>query len=416
MTYYGLRDYSIPPTIWGGDPACAHHFQMETKTADLRTGLGMAALGERYRGGDHKVGTVPSISVQHGFCRCGAWLGALGREPRLDMYVEHMVDVFRAVHRVLRSDGTLWLNLGSGYQNKQLDGAPWRVAFALQADGWILRQDIIFSKPNPMPESVTDRCTKSHEYIFMLTKSPRYFFDAEAIKEDASPATHARISQNLAAQVGSFRANGGNKTNGPMKAVMAGSTRKIAEAGSRVANNRSYEAALALVVEKRNRRSVWEVATQPFALAHFATFPPALVEPCILAGTSAKGCCAKCGAPWERIIEHGPADKETTRGKQPWAAETGQRDNAGGLPSKPAITLGWRPTCKCEAAVVPCAVLDPFFGSGTTGLVSDRLQRDCIGIELNPAYVTMAHNRITNDATLFAQVDASSRGDERRHT
>jgi len=250
--------------------------------------------------------------------------GQLGLERTPQEYVEKMVAVFREVRRVLRDDATLWLNLGDCYQSgsrggyhraragvsknyghtgsyndfvgapnrfpqdglkdKDLVGIPWRVAFALQADGWYLRQDIIWHKPNPMPESVTDRCTKAHEYIFLLSKSRWYYFDAEAIKEPASLGTHQRISQDLANQVGSFRANGGNKTNGPMKAVIAGSTRKIAEAGSGIANNRSYEAARALKVETVNKRSVWTVGTKPFPGAHFATFPPDLIEPCILAG------------------------------------------------------------------------------------------------------------------------------------
>ncbi len=318
--------------------------------------------------------------------------GQIGLETTPATFVEVMVDVFREVRRVLRSDGTLWLNLGDSYANdgkwggetggkqaylddssrkrvgrekritglkpKDLIGIPWRCAFALQADGWWLRQDIIWSKPNPMPESVTDRCTKAHEYLFLLSKGPRYYYDAEAILEPASPNTHARLSQDVQSQIGSERVPG--KTNGTMKAVGRGSWkgstfdgprdlavrpdtgRKRAPAGSGIKNNDSMDAALAIMPEKRNKRSVWEVTTQPFKEAHFATFPPALVEPCILAG------CPKGGT-----------------------------------------------------------VLDPFLGAGTTALVADRLGRNCIGVELNPEYAAMAERRIRKDAPMFADVVAA---------
>jgi len=212
--------------------------------------------------------------------------GQIGLEPTVDAFVEELVSVFREVRRVLADDGTLWLNLGDsyaanrGYQvtdNKHIDvgnnmgmkvpeglkpkdliGIPWRVAFALQADGWYLRQDIIWHKPNPMPESVRDRCTKSHEYIFLFSKKPKYYFDAEAIAEPVAAPTVERLSQpTIATQKGSDRVPG--KTNGPMKAV-----------GTQ---------------EKRNKRSVWTVSTKPFKGAHFATFPPELITPCILAGS-----------------------------------------------------------------------------------------------------------------------------------
>jgi DNA modification methylase len=286
--------------------------------------------------------------------------GQLGLEKSPEEYVAKMVEIFREVRRVLKADGTVWLNLGDTYSNgtndplsnrrdkaavnvtqrrpltgskpKNLIGIPWRVAFALQADGWYLRQDIIWHKPNPMPESVTDRCTKAHEYIFLLTKFAKYFYNAAAIKEDASESTHSRISQNLADQIGSFRANGGNKTNGPMKAVIAGSTRKLAEAGSGITANRSFESALSLKVEKINKRSVWTIPTHSFSEAHFATFPEKLIEPCILAGSR-----------------------------------------------------------------VGDIVLDPFMGSGTVGVVAKRYCRNYIGLELNPEYCKMAERRIKSE-------------------
>lgn len=185
--------------------------------------------------------------------------GQLGLERTPDEYIAAMVEVFRCVRDLLADDGTLWLNLGDSYGgSKQLLGIPWRVALALQADGWVLRQDIIWHKPNPTPESVRDRCTKAHEYIFLLSKSERYFYDADAIKEPVASSTIERLSQpTLAQQVGSDRVPG--KTNGRMKAV-----------GS---------------PDLRNKRSVWTVTTKPYKGAHFATFPPDLIEPCILAGS-----------------------------------------------------------------------------------------------------------------------------------
>lgn len=316
--------------------------------------------------------------------------GQIGLEPDFRDYIATMVGVFREVRRVLRPDGTLWLNLGDSYANdgkyggetggkqfylgeanrkrvgrekrltglkpKDLCGIPWRVAFALQEDGWWLRQDIIWSKPNPMPESVTDRCTKAHEYLFLLSKSERYYFNQAAIAEPLGATSVARLSrQNLEGQHGSDRVPG--KTNGPMKAVglrrpagnrthkgttayEAGEERFRTKAGLvGFAERERAKVENGDLVGTRNRRSVWEIATQPYKEAHFATFPPALVEPCILAGCPAAG-----------------------------------------------------------------AVLDPFFGAGTTGLVADRLGRNCIGIELSPEYATMARRRIQGDAPLIADV------------
>lgn len=241
--------------------------------------------------------------------------GQIGLEPTPAEFVAELVAVFREARRALKDDGTLWLNLGDSYANdgkwggssggkhvsalhgnsgigrnkvttglkpKDLIGIPWRVAFALQADGWYLRQDIIWSKPNPMPESVTDRCTKAHEYLFLLSKSPRYYFDAKAISEPVAPATIDRLAQNVEAQAGSDRVPG--KTNGAMKAKPPrfGGQKygDDAREESRTKSGNEY----AIGEGTRNRRSVWTVATQPFKEAHFATFPPALIEPCILAG------------------------------------------------------------------------------------------------------------------------------------
>ena len=280
--------------------------------------------------------------------------GQIGLEPTPEQYVSRMVEVFREVRRVLREDGTLWLNLGDSYAGsgpsgasyqsettkrresgdgtdgvfrvsktlsnrgltyaekkpipppglkaKDLVGIPWRVAFALQADGWWLRQDIIWHKPNPMPESVMDRCTKAHEYVFLMTKNSKYYYDTESIKEPVSSSTVNRLSQpNYQNQIGSSRVP--NKTNGNMKAV---------------GNS-----------EKRNKRSVWTVTTKPFRGAHFAVMPQDLVEPCVKAGCPVGG-----------------------------------------------------------------VVLDPFAGSGTTLVVASKLGRSAIGIELNSEYISIIQERL----------------------
>jgi len=318
--------------------------------------------------------------------------GQMGFEATPEEFVADLVEVFREVRRVLRDDGTLWLNLGDSYgavggstyagfnerwsgtggagskQNSTLDGVtdrkistglkpknllgiPWRVAFALQADGWYLRQDIIWAKPNPMPESVRDRCTKSHEYIFLLSKGPRYYFDADAIAEGLAPASVARLAQDVEAQAGSQRVPG--KTNGAMKAVGGKGNRKTFRGGGAYTQGQSFDNSARVENDsvgnapnetgKRNKRSVWTVATRPFKEAHFATYPPELIEPCILAGSPRGG-----------------------------------------------------------------VVLDPFGGAGTTGLVADRLGRDALLIELNPEYAEIARKRLTGDAGMFAQVEVAA--------
>ncbi len=264
--------------------------------------------------------------------------GQIGLEPTPDEFVAAMVEVFREVRRVLKDDGTLWLNLGDSYnaagreghgtrigykqgsnrasdtgadncrptvsnlKPKDLIGIPWRVAFALQADGWYLRQDIIWHKPNPMPESVRDRCTKAHEYVFLMSKSERYYFDAEAMQEEATG-----------------RAPGNKKATKSARNYEAG-----AKEHRTSANLHSIGAR-----DTRNRRSVWSITTKPFKEAHFATFPPDLPEICIKAG------------------------------------------------SREGDT-----------------VLDPFGGAGTTGLVADRLGRHAILVELNEKYAEITERRL----------------------
>lgn len=344
---------------------------------------------------------------------CGAWRGELGLEPTPDLFVEHLVDVFREVRRVLRPDGVCWVNLGDSYvgaargspspgtstltnpmrhlevcgapRDKRAPGLkpkdmvliPFRFALAAQADGWWVRSDCIWAKPNPMPESVTDRPTKSHEYVFMLTKSASYYYDAEAVKEPASGTAHARGK---------------------------GTHPKSQPAGSGVKANTSFSAAVRELVQSRNLRTVRVVATRPFKDAHFATYPPELIEPFILASTSQKGACPTCGAPWQRVIERKAYggwfehDHDMERGtSQP---TTGNKLEGWSYREYvPPRTVGWEQTCECAPAdPVPCVVLDPFNGSGTTGVVALQHGRRYIGIELKPEYAAMARRRILDEA------------------
>ncbi len=351
--------------------------------------------------------------------------GQLGLEPTPELYVAHLVEIFREVRRVLRDDGTLWLNLGDSYAGshgtggnpgdkqytqpgsrsvrtrpdtpsdlkpKDLVGIPWRVAFALQADGWWLRSDIIWAKPNPMPESVMDRPTKAHEYIFLLAKSQTYYYDAHAIAEPIADGTMPRslrgVSENHK-NVNGAPGQAPHTMNQPRPNI-----RKQDALGKSTYtgfNDRWRENPTSV----RNKRSVWTVITKPFSGAHFATFPPDLIEPCILAGTSAKGCCPKCGAQWERVVER--TSHYTKREEAHAPNNCPSKVDSSGWDWPTVKELGWSPTCSCGCEPVPSVVLDPFFGAGTTGLVARKHGREYIGIELNPEYVEMAKRRIARE-------------------
>lgn len=357
--------------------------------------------------------------------------GQIGLEPSPAEYVAQMVQVFDEVRRVLRDDGVCWLNLGDSYANddkwggttsgkhahglhgepvgrtkrntglkaKNLIGIPWRVAFALQDAGWYLRSDIIWSKSNPMPESVTDRPTRAHEYLFLLTKSARYFYDAEAIKTPP---------KEIGWETRKDRADVSHKSMpDPMKNGMRPRTDKQRGHSRRHDGfNDRWDAMPKAEQQSKfaNARSVWEIATKPFSGAHFATMPAELARRCIAAGTSERGCCSCCGAPYTRIVDREsswPARKETgaTAGNvgvsndyQNGIHGGVKHHNLGGFSS----TKGWQPTCECDAGdPVPCVVLDPFNGSGTTGMVALRMGRRYVGVELNPDYIALAHERQT---------------------
>lgn len=341
--------------------------------------------------------------------------GQLGLEDHPDEWVAKLVDVFREVRRVLRADGVCWVNLGDSYAQggrggqglnvgldgnrhnggrrgfpiascasrdlfwagvkpKDLIGQPWMFAFAAREDGWYLRADVIWSKPNPMPESVEDRPTKSHEYIFLLTKSERYFYDNDAIREPYKPSSVARRQY--------ADTNVGDRRSGHQPDSHHGRS-NLKQPG----NSHTY---FETNPAGRNRRSVWTITTARFDEAHFATFPEELVEPCVMAGTSEGGCCANCGAPRQRVVELGEHDRDhqAACGADLNGEYHGQatKDFASAK-AQDASATGWAASCECvDAGVLPCTVLDPFSGSATTGAVALRLGRRYVGIELNPKY------------------------------
>ncbi len=349
------------------------------------------------------------------------WSGQIGLEPTMGEFLANLVDVFAGVWRVLRDDGVLWVNMGDGYASnpasggvgqqeggdhqrtprmgwtrpdglkpKDLLGQPWRLALALQDAGWYLRSDCIWHKPNPMPESCTDRPTKSHEYVFLLTKRARYFYDADGVREKVGMETR---------RASSFR-DGGQYTDGQSFGNSAPVTKATHGDG---ANGTG-----------RNLRTVWTIATQSYTGSHFATFPEKLVRTCLKAGASEKGCCPECGAPWRRVVDVGPSSWEARKaaGHDPAGYHVGDTQcHAAGAPcvasEAPAGSTtgglgwvakrtqkGWRPTCAHDTKPIPCTVLDPFAGTGTVGLVAHGLGLDSILIEGNPEYVTLIEQRL----------------------
>ena len=318
-----------------------------------------------YGGGDREIGTETTLD-------CMAW--ATGAERCNACYVCSIMAVCDGVWQVLRDDGCFFLNIADSYADKNICLVPSRLALALQAAGWYVRCDIIWSKPNPMPESVTDRPTKSHEYVWMLTKSERYYYDHVAIRESNTQGTIDRL------------------TSGPIHAIKAQGTKAALLCG---VGGKEY-----VVADGRNKRSVWEINTRPCSEAHFAVMPPKLVEPCLLAATSQKGCCGTCGAPWNRVTkpirEHGLAEASYPK-TDGLDAQNGHKRlhmrlkaaRAAGEAHDNALggkeTIGWEATCKCaDATIQPCRCLDPFGGSGTVGLVAAEHGRDCTLIDLVP--------------------------------
>lgn len=426
--YLGLRLYNgVEPTVWGGDPACTHTWKKPRRTPKRGHAGGKSTL----------VGTQTAMlskdaTDQGSVClRCGAWRGMLGNEIAPDCfawargappcpfcYTCHLRTIFAQVWRVLRDDGTLWLNIADsfssggrgtsihhqeklgfatataqalgrkstqGFKPKNLLGIPWRVALALQQDGWILRSDIIWEKPSCMPESVRDRFTRSHEYLFLFAKRARYYFDQDAMRE-------------------SYSAKG---LNDAVHAYGYGLDSKMHQAikdgvhGAGGLNDPTITRDTFYQHGGRNARTVWRITSKGYPGAHYATFPAALVEKCILAGTSEHGCCPACQAPYVRqtAVDYVNPGNRTTNGPRSLA----NRHQTAGFAvrlEKTIDTAGWAPGCSCNAGPPrPCIVCDPFIGSGTTALVARALGRHAVGLDLSYPYLRdQARPRLQLDA------------------
>jgi DNA modification methylase len=423
--YYGLRDYDVPPSLWGD-----------------------------------------------------GWEGCLGHEDTPDQFVVHLVEVFAEVRRVLRDDGTLWLNLGdsyaaqggrhdgrkdnqrgvgakrahlagaadsghrrppSGIKPKDLMGVPWMTAFALRADGWFLRMDDIWFKPNPMPESVRDRTTRAHEYLFMLAKSgtPRYWTHRDGRGTRSAPEPDyryvdrvtdvetAELPQNFVERLEDGRRRwrrvslweghdyyyDSEAVKEPDKGLDHGRAphmgASLEPSGGLHSPHRGLRTGDGRNGQGANKRSVWTVATIPYPDAHFATFPPRLIEPMVLAGSAGQA-CEDCGAPWERVVERSPMEvREGPSREQRRAASSGAeaRRATNGTMTKAAtsVTTGWQPTCGHGDGAARSTVLDPFAGSGTTMQAAVSLGRDAVGIELSAKYAEQARRRMAGvTPSLFA--------------
>lgn len=442
--FYGLRDYGTA-TWEGGDADCDHRSPAERRQIPHGDGRTKDAYADERH-------LIPGAGALYpDVCgKCGAQRvdRQIGLEPTPEEWVESLVRVFREARRVLRDDGVFWLEVGDTYnayngnrgtqstyagervrvgepqvpsghglmvptlKPKDLVGAPWMLAFALRADGWYLRSDTIWWRPNPMPESVLDRPTKAHSYVFLLTKSPRYFYDAEAIRE---PHKHD-----------------GRKAT------------QIASNGAGISTHENYEhrqGAERWPGSGANVRSVWSIPTESTPYAHFATFPQALVERCLKAGTSERGACCECGRPWVRIVRatggllgaswHDHADDlgagagQGTHGQVMYA--TYRRESVGWQPAcdhyDHLYALLPRPSKRRKAMhrdswpgrwkrvraragledwrTVPCVALDPFMGSGTTAVVARRLHLHAVGIDLSEEYLRIASDRL-KQLSLFA--------------
>ena len=566
--YWGLRSYQTEPQIWGGTDECEHVWgaDMPKPGSEYREGLSTSIFAGREDKGEIResftkargefaldpktiqAGNKGSLSAHRGgsFCQpCGAWRGELGSEPTPELYVEHLVQVFREVWRTLRSDGVIFVNMGDSYaangisglsekghsstlqgganvghskqkksvppglKPKDLCGMPWRLAFALQADGWWLRSDIIWAKPNPMPESCTDRPTKGHEYVFLMAKSGSnkfwthrdlsgvrsqpdsdyrwqhadghevveappewladpdirvkcptcggsgkvrmekdtalfgtiksgwvecgrcaeswqvdsgvkhgtvlrwerinlwdghdYYYDAEAVKEPLKQSSIKRLTQDTFDQQTGGPKDYGHRTNANRSARKALCNLKEKLVAEEKWGDRHCGWADRSKSIGRNLRTVWTIPTEGNPLAHFATFPRRLVEPCILAGTSEKGVCPACGAPWARVVERKPMEIQRS-GRGAALGEKGRTAASGTMTAPPeSKTTAWRPTCSCPATdPVPATVLDPFSGTGTTGIVAIMHGRAYVGLELNSEYVKMSLNRIRADCGMLA--------------
>ncbi len=445
--YWGLRDYGTAK--WeGGDPEC-DHIDKDKLAERKRQQKSMIAVGERTDGSTRTRVHDETIGKEWQYRNTCAKCGAkridrqLGLEKTPEEYIERMVAVFRHVWRVLRDDGTCWVNMGDSYANdskwggetggkhagglhgktgigrrktktglksKDLCMMPARLAIALQADGWYLRSDIIWAKPNPMPESVTDRPTKSHEHLFLLTKKPKYFYDADAVREEHADPNDNRPGRTEYAPghegevcgAGKGRMNQFNNPAGRNKRDVWTIPTQACDWDYCLTCEKLFTGSERSKIVRKDDSRLCPQCKEDNWVEHFATFPEKLVQPCIKAGTSEKGCCPECGSPWVRVVEkENMVIDRSNRGEQ--LGKYGKTAASGAMvsPAK-TTTIGWKPTCKCfgeftglqRATSIPCTVYDPFGGSMTTCLVAYKLNRHYIATELSQEYIEMGRKRI----------------------
>lgn len=519
LVTWGLRDYNLEPSVWGGKPGHEHEWGGDFVVKDAHSDTGTSTLS----GPNAAQMASGTFEAKSQFCRCGAWRGTLGLEPDPELYVAHIVEVMREVRRVMRSDAVMFLNMGDSYAGsgkgqganghaakpgdkqttnigsivgglptnygglkaKDLILMPARVALALQADGWWVRSRIVWKKDSPMPESLAGwrwerhrvkvkpskkyrdcpgcgactphdrlilrkgswRPTTAHEYIFELTKSENYYGDGEAVRE------HAEYGRST----GGVRGEGKyvNNQSFDNSSLVKGNTQGHTYEGGR--NLRSVwtfpsesfgmqmcESCGMIYTDKQFRRlpsleyQVLNTETEEMEdkvgkrclrchrpdawFSHYAAFPSKLPETCILAGTSERGVCAECGAPWARVVERvetGEVQKmadgwDTGSGAHGTIHRNGREEGERGKPVIRAQTTGWRPTCRCPGLdgdgpwpilemhpegeanwpTVPATVLDPFVGSGTSCVVAQKLGRQAIGVDLSADYLALATRRL----------------------
>jgi DNA modification methylase len=431
--YFGLRNYGTNPQVWGGVAGCDHSWGEEQPGQRQRWG-DPETLSEKQKSNKGAADNVAALERKAGrFCqKCGAWFGELGGESDPLLYIAHLVDVFREVRRVLRPDGVLFLNLGDSMcsnggshtthgKNTALKGTkvhiqnetrgpapngcfkakdrmliPHRTAIALQEDGWYVRMDVVWRKITGMPSSVQDNVSPIHEYIFILTRQERYFWDRYAVLQPYASSTEAEKRRTY--------------TGRSQKDYDGNGVQDTHEVGKRIVASLEEN-------DGANLKSVWYFGTPNFLASkygvtdaeHFASYPPELPTICILAATSEYGACKNCGAPYKRLVE-----QESVSTRNPQSKKYAQIDgNENGTVHRDVESLahrsiavnhyhGWQKTCKCETSLVrPCVCLDPFGGTGTTGAVAVRLGRDAILCELGDGSVRIAQARVKSEAGLF---------------